>query len=105
MPTGADCYLLSRIINDWRDDKARTIVSNIRRAMNRDASLILIEPVTKSDNNSFDSIIADINMLVYMGGAKRSAEEIVALCWECDLAAIGQHASGGRHVAFEFVPA
>jgi O-methyltransferase domain/Dimerisation domain len=105
IPGGADCYLLSRIINDWCDDRATKIVSNVRAAMKPGASLILIEPVTRTDDNSFDAVIADINMLVYMGGAKRSTEEIIELCRECGLTVVRQYTSGGRHMAFEFVPA
>lgn len=67
IPSGFDCYMLSRIIDDWSDSKATLLLRNVRAACALGTSLFIIQPVTASFDASFDATIADINMLVYRG--------------------------------------
>ena len=75
VPSGADAYLLRWIIHDWVEDKALTILGNVRKAMKPSARLILSESVI-SDTPDFDmGKWMDVNMLVCVGGRERTATE------------------------------
>ena len=50
IPPGADAYVLSHVIHDWREDKALAILANVRRAMPAHAKLLLIEMVLPPGN-------------------------------------------------------
>ena len=43
VPEGADAYLLKWIIHDWQDAEAAAILANCRRAMARDARVLVVE--------------------------------------------------------------
>lgn len=105
VPHGADCYMLSRIIDDWPDEKAQTLLVNIRNAMNPHAVLIIVGPVKDPDDYSFDATLSDLSMLVYMGGAKRTADELGRLLRAVGLAVLKEHGVGRRHRALECVVA
>jgi hypothetical protein len=79
VPSGADAYLLSRVLHDWDDDRATTILTNCRRAMRRDSRLLVIERVVPPGNEPHDSKFMDLNMLVITGGRERTEHEYRAL--------------------------
>jgi hypothetical protein len=45
VPSGAEAYLLSRVIHDWADTEAVKILANCARAMGPHVRLLLIERV------------------------------------------------------------
>jgi hypothetical protein len=45
VPGDGDAYILSRVIHDWDDDAALTILRNCRRAIRPDGRLLLVEGV------------------------------------------------------------
>ena len=45
VPGGGDAYILSRVIHDWDDNHAVTILKNCHRAMTEQGKLLLIERV------------------------------------------------------------
>lgn len=103
VPAGFDCYLLSRILDDWDDDQASRILENVRRAARAGTSLLVLQPVTAPTDISPDAVISDINMLVYMGGCKRSASEINDLAGNAGFRLNRTYKlERGRHVALEF---
>lgn len=79
VPTAGDCYLAKTIIHDWPDDKARTILQNVRRAIRPDGTLLVIECVITAPNQAHFSKLLDLEMIVHGGGRERSAEEYRAL--------------------------
>jgi hypothetical protein len=75
VPAGGDAYMLKWIIHDWNDEKAITILRNIRNQMPQNGKLILIDCVVpETDEPDFSKFI-DLNMLVMTGGKERTAKE------------------------------
>jgi len=64
---------LKKVIHDWDDDRAVSILKNCRVAMNGMARLLLIEPVIPSGKRgkSFNKLV-DLMMLVWTSGGKRA---------------------------------
>ena len=86
VPSGGDVYVLSWIVHDWDDDRSIAILGNCRRAMSRDARLLLIEQVVPAGNQPSLSKLYDIHMLVhYGGGRERTQEEYRRLLAAADL--------------------
>ncbi len=45
VPSGADAYLVSRVIHDWDDADARRVLATCRAAMSDGARLLLVEAI------------------------------------------------------------
>jgi hypothetical protein len=74
-PSGADLYLLRRIIHDWDDERAITVLRNCARAMGSTAKVLVIESVIEAGNEASRAKFMDLQMLVMNGGRERTAEE------------------------------
>jgi orsellinic acid C2-O-methyltransferase len=83
VPGGHDAYLLKHVIHDWDDERARRILTNVRRAMKRDAKALIVEGIypARIDTSpaSRGAVANDCNMLVATGGRQRTEEEFRAL--------------------------
>jgi len=75
IPIQANAYLLRWIIHDWDDDKAITILENVRKAARPGARLLLVESVIPETAEFDMSKWMDMNMLVMAGGRERTAAE------------------------------
>lgn len=75
----ADAYVMKHIIHDWDDERCVTILSNIRRAMEPGAKVLIVETVVPEDDRPHYSKLLDLEMLTSPGGAERTAEEYAAL--------------------------
>jgi O-methyltransferase domain/Dimerisation domain len=74
LPTGADAYMLKKVIHDWDDARATAILTNCRGAMPRSGRLLLIEPIIPPDNiRSFNKLL-DLLLLVWHGSGKARTE-------------------------------
>jgi hypothetical protein len=73
IPAGGDVYVLSRILHDWPDNKAATILANCRRAIKEDGTLLIRDNVL-SDNDLQGSSL-DLTMLIMTGGEERTESE------------------------------
>ena len=73
IPAGGDVYVLSRILHDWPDDKAATILANCRKAIKEDGTLLIRDNVI-SDGDVLGSTL-DITMLIMTGGEERTEAE------------------------------
>ncbi len=83
VPSGADAYLMRHIIHDWDDERATTILKNVRQAMPDDGRLLLVEGIIPdSDEPSFSKLL-DLTMLVIPGGKERTAAEYRELYQSC----------------------
>lgn len=85
VPPGADTYLLSRVLHDWDDNQAATILANCRRAMRADARVLVIERLVPPGEAPHQSKFMDLNMLVMTGGRERTEEEYRELLERCGL--------------------
>jgi len=79
VPEGGDTYTLKDIIHDWDDARAVAILRNCKRAMARDARLLLIERVLPADGEAAVGKMVDITMMVLTGGMERTEDEYRAL--------------------------
>ncbi len=73
IPAGGDIYVLSRILHDWPDDKAATILANCRKAIKDDGTLLIRDNVL-SDGDVQGSTL-DVTMLIMTGGEERTESE------------------------------
>jgi hypothetical protein len=80
VPPGADAYIMKHIIHDWDDDRALTILRNIRTAMGaKRGRVILLESVLEPGNAPHLGKLIDLEMLMVAGGRERTADEFNAL--------------------------
>ena len=75
VPSGGDAYMMKHIIHDWDDERAVTILRNIRKAMNPGGRVLLVEAVIADGNGQDFGKLLDIEMLVSPGGKERTAAE------------------------------
>lgn len=75
VPSGGDLYIVSMVLMDWTDDKARSLLANVQRAMPRDGKLVALGyPIPSGDEPSFGKLM-DLEMLVGGGaGAERTED-------------------------------
>jgi hypothetical protein len=79
VPAGADAYLLSHIIHDWREDLCLTILGHCRGAMKPGGRVLIVEMVLPPADTPHPGKLLDLMMLVGPGGQERTAEEYGAL--------------------------
>jgi hypothetical protein len=79
-PPSADAYILKKVIHNWDDERALSILKSCAAAMSRDASLLLIEPTVPAGNQASFNKLLDLQMLVWTaGGRERTEDEHAAL--------------------------
>lgn len=80
VPEGGDCYLLKHIVHDWDDERSRTFLGNIARAMDPAGTLIVVDMVMPEGQEPVFAKFGDINMLAFTeGGCERTEREFAAL--------------------------
>lgn len=79
IPAGADAYLMRHIIHDWTDEQSIAILENCRKVIKKDGRVLLVEAVVAEDDEPSQAKEMDISMLLYPGGAERTAREYDAL--------------------------
>jgi hypothetical protein len=85
IPSGADAYLLSRVIHDWDDTHSIAILMNCRRVIPLESKLLLVERVVPAQAEQMTTtqlptpFLSDLNMLVITGGRERTEAEYRAL--------------------------
>jgi SAM-dependent methyltransferase len=77
VPEGGDLYVMRRIIHDWEDADAEKILGNVRRAMAKDGTLLLVEGLVDSPMNPVG--LMDLMMLVFFRGRERTEAEFRVL--------------------------
>jgi hypothetical protein len=75
VPAGGDAYIMKHIIHDWDDERALTILRNIKQAMNPGGRVLLVESVIADGNAQDFGKLMDVEMLVSPGGKERTAKE------------------------------
>jgi O-methyltransferase domain/Dimerisation domain len=80
VPSGADAYVLSRVIHNWSDADAVAILRTCRRAIPDEGTLLLVEmvlPERAVDDPA--AVRMDVHMLALLGGQERTADEFAGL--------------------------
>lgn len=86
VPAGADAYVLRRVLHDWEDPEAISILRCIRGCMRPDSRILILEGVVGPPNEDVPTKFLDLMMLVSAGGRERTAEEWAALLSAAGLA-------------------
>ena len=103
LPAGADAYLLSRIIHDWDDAAASTILRRCAEAAGSTGRVLVIEShAAGGDPAAFAEM--NLRMLVLAGGRERTVEDYSALAADAGLQVTAVHDITERHVIIECVP-
>jgi hypothetical protein len=71
LPSGADCYILSSILNDWPDEEVVAILKRCAAAM-ADDGRILVKGGVSPDEHAADQLTLEA---VLLGGRNRSLDE------------------------------
>lgn len=79
VPAGADAYLLKYVIHDWDDERSLAILRNCRRAMAKDARLLLVETVVPAPGEAHFAKLQDLEMMVIAGAQERTLAEYSSL--------------------------
>jgi SAM-dependent methyltransferase len=75
VPAGGDAYVLKEVLHNWPDAQARRILENCRRAMAPGARVLLVDQLLPADGARSFTHLADLNMLVMLGGRERTVAE------------------------------
>jgi hypothetical protein len=83
VPGGADCYLLSRVVHDWDDERAIVILRNCRRVLPEQGSLLVVERIAPAwpgvSRAARAAALTDLTMLIATGGRERTETQYRAL--------------------------
>lgn len=79
VPTGADAYILKKVIHDWNDEQAARILRNCRDAMKPHGRVLVAETIIPPGNEPTTIKLIDAAMLVVTGGVERTEAEYAAL--------------------------
>ena len=74
VPSGGDAYILKKVIHNWDDSHARTILSNCRDVIPSHGRVLVIEPVVPSGNTPSFNKLLDVMMLVYTSRGRERTE-------------------------------
>jgi 2,7-dihydroxy-5-methyl-1-naphthoate 7-O-methyltransferase len=103
LPTGADAYLLSRVIHDWDDAAAIAILRRCAEAAGSDGRVLVIESHA-ADGDSAGFAEMNLRMLVLAGGRERTIDDYAALAVAAGLQVTAIHDITERHMIIECVP-
>jgi hypothetical protein len=85
VPSGADAYILKRVLYCWRDEAAVELLRSVRRAMRPDSRLLVLEPVSRPASGFDAGTLLDVLLMVLTGAGARSAEQLEALFHDAGL--------------------
>jgi hypothetical protein len=72
VPTGADVYVLKRILHDWSDEVCINILRNCRNAMRPGGRVLVIDTVIPPGNRPHGGKVLDIMMMASLPGRERT---------------------------------
>jgi hypothetical protein len=76
VPTGADIYLMIRVLHDWADEDCVRILNNCRAVMDKNSLLLLGEQLLEPDPALGQSTgyLLDVQMMAMFGRARQRSE-------------------------------
>jgi hypothetical protein len=75
VPSGADAYVVRRILHDWPDRECVRILHSVRRVIPDDGRLLVIDAIVGPPNEDPLVKFLDLMMLVSAGGMERTEDE------------------------------
>ncbi|QSQ20726.1 SAM-dependent methyltransferase [Pyxidicoccus parkwayensis] len=79
VPSGADAYVLKRILHDWSDDVCVRILRNCRAAMAPGGRVLVVDTVIPRGNGPHGGKVLDVMMMASLPGRERTEEEFAKL--------------------------
>ena len=79
VPAGGDIYVMKWIIHDWDDERAITILKNVRNEIPREGRVLIVDCVVPENNEPDFSKFFDLNMMVMTGGKERTEKEFAQI--------------------------
>ncbi len=79
VPSGADLYVLKRIIHDWDDARAVEVLQSCRDAMDETSRVLVIDAVMKPGNEPDPNKDMDLGIMALTPGKERTEAEFRAL--------------------------
>jgi hypothetical protein len=83
----ADAYILMEVIHDWSDHESLEILSAVRDAAPRGATLLLVEQLMPDTAGPHWVKMLDVHMMALFGARQRSADEYNKLVGQCGFTA------------------
>ena len=74
VPHGADAYFMKHVLHDWGDAECATILGQCRKAMTRDARLLICERIVPPGNEPSSAKLIDLHMMMTNHGGKERTE-------------------------------
>jgi SAM-dependent methyltransferase len=105
VPSGADAYLLVRILHDWPDDDAVHILRGIREVLPPDGRVLVVDAVVGPPGEDPLAKFLDLMMLVSAGGRERTQPEWEDLLARADLRLVGASPATPTRCVLEAMPA
>lgn len=93
VPSGADVYILKRVIHDWDNERAIRILSKCREAMAPGGRVLIAESIMRTGDDPDPRKYIDAVMLVVTGGAERTEQAYVDLLADAGLRLEKVHAT------------
>jgi hypothetical protein len=80
VPTGADLYIIKKVLPDWPDTDAVKILANVSRAMSPGSLLLVIDGIM-DERNRCDQLLKmrDLEEMIYTGGRMRAKKDFLAI--------------------------
>ncbi|MFD0900322.1 methyltransferase [Actinomadura sediminis] len=85
VPSGADAYVLKRVLYDVGDDGAARVLRAVRAAMRPGSRLLIVEPLLEPGDEFSWGKLYDLLLLTMRGGGSRSLPRLEELMREADL--------------------
>ena len=104
VPAGADGYLTRGVIHGFDKEHALAVLRNIRRAIQPEGRLLLVEFVIPPGNQPSLGKLLDLQMLVIPGGRERTEEEFRDLFGAAGFRLSGIHPTATPQSIIECVP-
>lgn len=81
IPANGDLYILKNVVHNWSDEDFTRMFKNLRKYINPNARVLIIEMVVRKFNSPSLPLLLDIQMLACMqGGRERSRTEFENIC-------------------------
>ncbi len=105
VPSGADAYLLKRVLHDWSDEDAIRILRSCRQAMGPTSKLLVVEIIIGFGNQLFPyGERLDLLMQVLFGSQERTLAEYEGLFSQAGHCLSATVPTAGAHGIVEAIP-
>ncbi|MFT3776179.1 MAG: methyltransferase [Minicystis sp.] len=84
VPSG-DCIILKRILHDWKDETATSILKVCRRALSEGGRVLVVDAVIPRGNDPHPGKELDVLMMASLPGRERTEEEFRKMLAAADL--------------------